>query len=686
MRMLPIPRASIRRPSNDVKSDKPEDHRRSWHVGTTTSTGNHRRSNGAFRKTWHFHRTSSHTHPNNSEESGDPEPPHDDANRVNIGTEEERKTFSYASHVTAENETAAPCPPPDNAKNVAVVSDGQQGQTQQNSAGIATTNATQEPLRRSSKKRGWFKRAKTKTGRVIHAIEDFLFPGCRPLHGSSTAGSHRRSAQRSMSPGAATRIPPEQIEETLEIARTMYGQEGLRAAGFEFRRVECAEHRQTVVANKENDDHPEDTTTTAKSEEQGGDDDDDEVEGSNSGVAAVNHGQDSQGNNLEGQHALQAEQQQQSKQDEEENEKEINNNAAMHSNKIVLEHPPKYFCRQCCNSLFHIASNTQIDKENRKQFIADGAMYDAVARLCQENAQEVMMKQYGLVWVTVCEGQEEQGHCPHPHLKQGKHEPIRALVNAEHPLAQQQRQLYEAGNNNNKGTQEQNLEHYSNRPTLLVATGKGKVRAGIFSRQHLMVSGMECSTSLPLVHEARKRDLNIVLVDPNAHGDRLGMVTFEKSMTKLFPSPCHEKNPDVYVLSHSASGSHFVRHILDGKFQQPLRHIRAIAFTDSTHNIQWPRQKGNQELVHLLESDTSIYFRCATAGTSENWSLHHAGQEASTDQFWRHRFGMVKTCWAGTKEHSLTNWFALTFIWEHFDRFLNPEEDQRCQKIGADNE
>merc|ERR1712232_12676 len=71
-----------------------------------------------------------------------------------------------------------------------------------------------------------------------------------------------------------------------------------------------------------------------------------------------------------------------------------------------------------------------------------------------------------------------------------------------------------------------------NTPNLLIATGKGKVRAGVFSRQHLLLSGIECSTALPVVREAKKRGMNIVIVDPNVHGDRLGMITFEKSMAK----------------------------------------------------------------------------------------------------------------------------------------------------------
>ena len=43
--------------------------------------------------------------------------------------------------------------------------------------------------------------------------------------------------------------------------------------------------------------------------------------------------------------------------------------------------------------LFHVESNTMITLDNRKEFIADGDMYEALARLCQEYAQDVMVKE-----------------------------------------------------------------------------------------------------------------------------------------------------------------------------------------------------------------------------------------------------------------------------------------------------
>jgi hypothetical protein len=315
-------------------------------------------------------------------------------------------------------------------------------------------------------------------------------------------------------------------------------------------------------------------------------------------------------------------------------------------------------CKQAATKmtrLFHKESNTMITMKNRKEFIADGDMYDAIARVTQEYAQEVMAKDGDLEWVTICEA----GNNP---------EPIRALVS---------RRLVQ---------DESRLDH---EPTLLIATGKGKVRAGVFSRQHLLLSGLECSTAVPIVREAHKRNMLMVLVDPNVHGDRMGMMTFEKSMERMFrrwesnhdigtnnkgaapPPPLTQK--DLFVLSHSQSGAQLTRYLLD-KSDYYIPHLRAVAFTDSTHNIQWAKSKNLDRLKEFLESDDCLYFRCAknTCNDPLLKPLSSLGDVVETDEFWKHRFGNIRTVCAGTSEHSLTNWFARCHIWEHFDKHLVP--------------
>lgn len=306
--------------------------------------------------------------------------------------------------------------------------------------------------------------------------------------------------------------------------------------------------------------------------------------------------------------------------------------------------------------LFHVESNEPIMKKNRKEFIADGDMYDEITRVCQEYAQEVMLVEGELEWVTICEAGNNK-------------EPIRAIVSSSINADQ---------------------DALDTTPTLLIATGKGKVRAGIFSRQHLLVSGMEYSTALPIVREARKRKMNIVMIDPNVHGDRCGMVTFEKSMAKVFQHwevedvrtdvpPLGKR--DLFVLSHSQSGAQLARYLLD-KSKHYVPHIRAVVFTDSTHNIEWARQ--DKELHQLLESDRSVYFKVSKKGRERSLltPLDTLGTEVATDSTWHHRFGRISTRCAGTAEHSLTNWFARNHIWEHFDLQLQRSSPTMPKKKG----
>mmetsp|Transcript_11070 Transcript_11070/g.24387 ORF Transcript_11070/g.24387 Transcript_11070/m.24387 type:complete len:119 (-) Transcript_11070:188-544(-) len=51
-----------------------------------------------------------------------------------------------------------------------------------------------------------------------------------------------------------------------------------------------------------------------------------------------------------------------------------------------------------------------------------------------------------------------------------------------------------------------------------------------------------------------------------------------------------------------------------------------------------------------------------------------AGVKADTDTFWEHRFGKIKTLWAGTADHALSNWAAHEPIWRHFGQHLSVDD------------
>jgi hypothetical protein len=310
-------------------------------------------------------------------------------------------------------------------------------------------------------------------------------------------------------------------------------------------------------------------------------------------------------------------------------------------------------CLECVTRLYHVPSNTAIMNENRQCFIADGEMYDAVADLCQAAAQEIMAETCDLVWVTICDGRGGGLHAQH-------HERVTIRSNAIGTVQDPIRALV--------GRDPTDVDT-SPRDTFLIATGKGKVRAGVFSRHHLLTTGLEPSTALPLLCEARKRGMNCAVIDPNARGDAVGMSTFEVSLRSLFEqgSKMLEENKDnksagipatgtaiptadvdgsIYVLAHSAAGGQLVRYLLaqpDG--ESLLSRLRCITFTDSTHSIQW--LKKHPHLSSLLESSMALYLRSANPMRDDNWENASPGDEYPGDHFWSHRFGKTKTVWAG---------------------------------------
>ena len=434
----------------------------------------------------------------------------------------------------------------------------------------------------------------------------------------------------------------------IDMLHPLKGEVGLIASGLEYRLVKIqvqddgdvrvVEASTTSVTKESNDKNCSGTTTTASMMD-------------HPNFVPENGNGNSNGNHCECQ-----------------NENEKNNNCVMDTNSKIKSQTRKD--RSNINNtimrLFHKESNTMITMTNRKEYIADGAMYDIICRLAMEYSIELMIKDGGLQWITI----------PAAEVEENQSEPIRALISTR--LVEDESRL-------------------DNEPTLLIATGKGRVRAGIFSRQHLLTTGLECGSAIQFVREGRNRNMNIIILDPNVHGDRVGMITFERSISHLFRR-WEEKNEEVittttttteqsttlkqrnmFVLSHSHSGAQFVRYLLN-KSDRYLPHIRAIAFTDSTHNIQWTKTTNQEGLRHLLESDKCVYFKRSDEGTKQILApLTSIGRVINTDDFWKHRFGKIKTLCAGTSEHSLTNYFAKCLIWAHFDKYLpSTEMEKQC--------
>ena len=187
--------------------------------------------------------------------------------------------------------------------------------------------------------------------------------------------------------------------------------------------------------------------------------------------------------------------------------------------------------------------------------------------------------------------------------------------------------------------------------------------------------------------------MEIVLLDPNVNGHEMGMEVIEASLEKLF---FHREldEEEIYVVAHSMAGAQLVRflHKHESASNDPngdttctkeetsfLQKIKAIAFTDSNHNINWC--KNTPSVSNLLVGPSCLYIKSHKVH-DEPKTLGEAHDDC---QFWKHRFGDIKTLWAGTHEHALTNYTARFHIWDHFDEFLHPERLEG-EGSGSDDE
>ena len=319
--------------------------------------------------------------------------------------------------------------------------------------------------------------------------------------------------------------------------------------------------------------------------------------------------------------------------------------------------------RTCtCRRLHHVATNQIITPSNSRIHIPN-CLFSEVTRCCQDIAQDVLLKEGGLERLMV----------------RDENDKIRTVA----LVTRRSDDLSEDGS---KSASEDTC-----RPTLLVISGRGRSRAGIFSRKQLLVSGIEAATALNTVKEGRKRGLNVVLMDhysqqdPNSQIDT--MDAFESSLEAIFASDQEQDGSSwhsssyafdssrgpVFILAHSASGGKLVVSLLEGKARRYLLpRIGGVVFTDSTHNIQWC--SGVQRVWDLLESQKCLYIRSNEVRSSSSWrdgdETRRAGEEVNVDTFWEHRFGTIRTVWAETADHSLMNMKSAGIIWSHFDDLI----------------
>lgn len=386
----------------------------------------------------------------------------------------------------------------------------------------------------------------------------------------------------------------------------------------------------------------------------------------------------------------------------------------------------------CALRLVHVPTNTPLNVHNHTHYIAPGPMYDAIADLCTRAAHEIMHQLLSLETVHIA--------LPNKNTTTAHQQPPKTSTAFVHRRQQ-------------ITTTTTSTTPQPPRQILIIITGKGQVRAGIFSRRLLITHGLEAATAISFLHEAitntrrtnnnnnnhskegedQQKDENSIhnhhhhhphliwdelwMLDPNALGEQHAFAIVSASLDHILQQQTQTQTDkddiqtsssslpsfQIYVLAHSMAGSQLVRYLHAQMMNQPSSQknhlddhtstttttprvssssslfpsIRAIAFTDSNHNIQWTK-KDTPELYEFLQGDACVYIKSISKHEHSMTSTSVRSRQQSSQSyplgkvyhgcsFWKHRFGNIRTIYAGTREHALTNYAARQYIWNHFD-------------------
>lgn len=187
---------------------------------------------------------------------------------------------------------------------------------------------------------------------------------------------------------------------------------------------------------------------------------------------------------------------------------------------------------------------------------------------------------------------------------------------------------------------------------LVLICGSGRIHAGLWCVGVCAYSGLNAGSILPCLDEATKREMEVVVLNPNHTGSRLlkerynddfGMIThslavFEDHIIPANPSHC-------YIICHSMGGICTLE-ALEKNSDWFLEKVRAVAMTDACTSPLQKTELTNWCMKHCI-----------------NWvrSKEELNEELSPDDCCSCRS-------AATNDHPLTTWKAFQFIWEFFDK------------------
>ncbi|OHT07140.1 hypothetical protein TRFO_01245 [Tritrichomonas foetus] len=197
---------------------------------------------------------------------------------------------------------------------------------------------------------------------------------------------------------------------------------------------------------------------------------------------------------------------------------------------------------------------------------------------------------------------------------------------------------------------------------LILICGSGRIHAGLWSVGVCAYRGLAAGSVLPCLDEAQKRNMEVIILNPNHPGSRLLRGEFKEQFGMILHSLYVFKNiiiercqpKHAYIICHSMGGECTISAIEE--FESWFRNtVVAVAMTDAcTSRIK------SRDLTKWCIS------RCI------NWV--RSKQPLGTD------LGVGDMCLeksAETNDHPLTTFKAFPQIWEFFDQMASSANQQQ---------
>lgn len=178
---------------------------------------------------------------------------------------------------------------------------------------------------------------------------------------------------------------------------------------------------------------------------------------------------------------------------------------------------------------------------------------------------------------------------------------------------------------------------------LVLICGSGRIMAGLWSVGVCAYRGLKAGSVLPCIEEARKRNMEVIIFNPN-HPNASSNFKHSEDVFNELVIPSNPKR--VWIIAHSMGGDSTCD-IISHNPEWCIQHVSAFALTDGCegliHSIgfkinKWSHIKG----INWIQSDEKL-----NEPLEDGFSTKHRSAE--------------------TNDHPLTTFKAFPFIWIFFD-------------------